>query len=346
MTDYPIIIQDNALAVLGEKIALRKGRQVMVLVDQHTAEVCYPLLEPHLPRHHVCEIRAGEVHKTLDTCKLIWEALTASAFDRNGIVLNLGGGVIGDMGGFVAATYKRGIDFVQVPTTLLSQVDASVGGKLGVDFNDLKNHIGMFAQPQGVYIYPGFLDTLSERELRSGFAEVIKHHLIADLARWKQLRHQKELRQMDFAELIRHSVDVKQRIVDSDPKERGARKALNFGHTVGHAVESFLLRSEAPLLHGEAIAVGMAAETWISYKRGLLQGAEMDEILAYLFDHYGKAELPQEKFKMIARLARNDKKNEGDQILCTLLSAIGSFEVNQAISEEEIVDALEFYSEA
>jgi 3-dehydroquinate synthase len=255
----------------------------------------------------------------------------------------LGGGVVGDMGGFVAATYKRGIDFVQIPTTLLAMVDASVGGKLGIDFQGYKNHIGLYREPLGVYIYPPFLDTLPPAELRSGLAEVIKHHLIADAAAWPDLRERRDLAALPLEALIRHSVDIKARIVAADPQEQGLRKALNFGHTIGHALETARLNSEKPLLHGEAIAVGMIAESYLSQQRGLLSEAQLLDVAQYLRQIYPSVGIAPEEYEHLTHLARNDKKNEGGRILCTLLNGIGGVAVNQTITGDDIAASLFYY---
>ncbi|MEM7370100.1 MAG: 3-dehydroquinate synthase [Bacteroidota bacterium] len=343
MIDYPIQIGDDSLQKLSSKLQESSFSQILVLVDSNTKKNCYPILSPLLPPHQVVEILPGEIHKTLDTCSFIWEKMTQLAFDRKGLVLNLGGGVIGDMGGFVAGTYKRGIDFIQIPTTLLSQVDASVGGKLGIDFQGFKNHIGLFKEPLGVYIYPSFLDTLSDRELRSGFAEVIKHHLIGDAPAWERLQHQKELRQLDFAQLIEHSVQLKSHIVEIDPFEHGLRKALNFGHTIGHAIESFRLEGKNPLLHGEAIAAGMICESYISYQKGLLSEAACTAITDYILSIYDFTPLSSANYEEIFGRMKNDKKNRQGKILCTLLDGIGQVSVNQEIAWQEMESSLNYY---
>ncbi|MEM7658612.1 MAG: 3-dehydroquinate synthase [Bacteroidota bacterium] len=346
MQDYPIHIGADALPLLGTYLQQRAPSQVLVLVDPNTHQHCYPRLRSHLPTHQIVKIPAGESHKTLATCEKIWQQMTDLALDRNAIVLNLGGGVIGDMGGFVAATYKRGIDFVQVPTTLLSQVDASVGGKLGVDFRGFKNHIGLFKEPQGVFIDPDFLNTLSVRELRSGFAEVIKHHLIYDAPAWAELVTVQDLSSLDWSQLVRHSVDIKERIVAEDPFEKGLRKALNFGHTIGHAIESHYLESEAPLLHGEAIAIGMIAESFLSMKAGHLNPSAYDQIQQFFLRHYGHVSLDPEAYPAIWERMKNDKKNLGGKVLCTYLDGIGTPLVNQSIEQERALDALRAYQEA
>lgn len=344
MLSYPIVIGPDALTDLSSWLQEQNFSQIIVLTDQHTQQACYPRLQPHLPEHSVMTIQAGERYKTLDTCQHLWQEMTDRALDRKALMINLGGGVIGDMGGFVASTYKRGMAFVQIPTTLLSQVDASVGGKLGIDFMGFKNHIGLYGDPLGVYIDPGFLETLPYDELRSGYAEIIKHHLIADDEAWHVLFSHKDIKALPFPELIRHSVEIKSHIVQIDPKEQGLRKALNFGHTIGHALETARLDTEAHLLHGEAIAVGMIAEAFIAYQRELISQAELVEIETYIREIYEDVDIDPSEFERIFELSRNDKKNYGGQILCTLLDGIGKPAVNQSITRSEIEEALHYYA--
>lgn len=320
----------------------QKHTQVAVLVDEHTKEYCYPLVKALLPAHTLIEIESGEERKHLGTCQHIWQSLTDQAFDRKGLLINLGGGVIGDMGGFCAATYKRGIDFVQVPTTLLSQVDASLGGKLGVDFQGFKNHIGIFQIPSLVLICPVFLATLPERELRSGFAEVIKHGLIQDKTAWEQLSS-KGLQEQDWAAAIPHSINIKASVVEEDPQEHGLRKILNFGHTIGHAVETFYLPTPSKLLHGEAIAVGMIAEAYLSFKRNWLTAEELRQIGTYILQVFGKSPIPQKDWESIAALAIQDKKNEGKEVRAALLEGLGKAGYNHPLSQQDILEALRYY---
>ncbi|MEN7550582.1 3-dehydroquinate synthase [Rapidithrix thailandica] len=317
--------------------------QVAVLVDENSREHCYPLVKAYLPEHQVIEIKSGEENKTLRTCEHIWGKMTDFQFDRKAILINLGGGVIGDMGGFCASTYKRGIDFIQIPTTLLSQVDASVGGKLGIDFHSFKNHIGLFRIPDLVLIYPDFIKTLPENEIKSGFAEVIKHCLIADKKQWEHLTSQ-PYTSLNWHEIIPHSVKIKEQVVESDPKENGLRKILNFGHTVGHAVESYLLPIPGrKLLHGEAIAVGTIAELYLSEKKCAMPEKEVQEVKEYILQTYGKISLSSEDIDQIKGLALQDKKNEGATINSSLLTGIGECVYDQAISLEEIAASLEYY---
>ncbi|MEO0895976.1 MAG: 3-dehydroquinate synthase [Bacteroidota bacterium] len=343
MNAYPISIGDDALKELSKLLAARQYTNILVLSDQHTRRFCYPILKEHLPQHEITEIAAGETQKTITTCMYLWDALTAHKMDRQSVVINLGGGVIGDMGGFVASTYKRGIDFIQVPTTLLAMVDASVGGKLGVDFRGFKNHIGLFKEPQMVCIYPPFLETLSDAELHSGFAEVIKHHLTGDRSGWQAIKELSDIRSQDLPKLIQHSVAYKQRIVAEDPSEKGLRKVLNFGHTIGHAVEGHMLEAGTPVLHGEAVAMGIVAESWIAHKRGMLPSSELDEIEQLVERLYPIIKIEEASLEDMYQRGQNDKKNINGVINCTLLQGIGDALVNQAISQEEFYGSIRYY---
>ncbi|SFC90898.1 3-dehydroquinate synthase [Flexibacter flexilis DSM 6793] len=333
-------------AALAEYLAQVPYSQLFVLLDKNTKKHCYPLVKPHLPKHTLLEIPAGELHKNLETCQQIWHKLGAVAADRHALLLNVGGGVIGDMGGFCAALYKRGIRFVQLPTTLLAQADAATGGKTGVDFEGFKNQIGVFAEPLSVWIFSDFLKTLPERELRSGFAEVIKHCLIADATRWDKLRRY-DLHEQPFLELVQHSVAIKQQVVAQDPTEKGLRKILNFGHTIGHAVESHFLTKPAKeqLLHGEAIAVGMICESFISQQKGFISEKELAQIEEFIYVYFGKITLSEEDLTAIVPLVSQDKKNKQGKIMCSLLQKIGEANYDQAITTKDIKEALNFYRE-
>ncbi len=316
---------------------------IAVIADNHTFKFCYPEIKTLLPKHTLVRIKSGEEQKHIPTCELIWDALTRANFDRHALVLNLGGGVIGDMGGFCAATYKRGIAFIQLPTTLLSQVDASVGGKLGIDFNGFKNHIGVFQQPNAVLIDPAFLTTLPERELRSGFAEIIKHCLIADATMWDEI-HRRDLDEQNWTALVAHSVAVKQRVVAEDPKEKGLRKILNFGHTLGHAVETyFLTQPRKRLLHGEAIAVGMVAEAYVAFQKKMIDQLLLTQIEEYIFSVYGNVRLLEEDTEPILALTLQDKKNRGREVRMSLLDGPGHCAFDILVSAAEMRRGLEFY---
>jgi 3-dehydroquinate synthase len=268
--------------------------------------------------------------------------MTDQALDRHSVLIVIGGGVLGDMGGFCAATFKRGIDFVLIPTTLLSQVDASIGGKLGVDFNHFKNHIGVFQHPALTILHAGFLKTLSSRELRSGFAEIIKHTLISDPAMWETIRLS-SYSSLDWQALTKHSVSFKQKVVSEDPKEKGLRKILNAGHTIGHAIETYLLDSGNKVLHGEAIAGGLIVEGFIARERGLLKADALEAISTYILSIYGKVQIADNADDRILELALQDKKNLGNKILCVLLDGIGKARWDCEISSDEVKRALSFY---
>ena len=339
-----IYIGQNALQELDAFLNNKAFSKVAVLVDENSLHHCYTLVKPYLPEHDLIQIQSGEEHKTLQTCEHIWERMTELNLDRWSVLINLGGGVIGDMGGFCAAVFKRGLYFVQVPTTLLAQVDASVGGKTGIDFHGLKNHIGVYQEPQAVFIYPDFLQTLPPRQLKSGYAEIIKHWLIADKEAFQTQRHI-GLFTEDWEELIRHSVSIKSKVVKADPLEGGYRKVLNFGHTVGHAVESFLLeQSGRELLHGEAVAVGMLCEAWLSVNHELLSQDELDKIETFLVSVYEKVPLTETDIQSIALLALQDKKNTRTTINCTLLNGIGKAVFDQPVTVQQIVESLRYYS--
>jgi 3-dehydroquinate synthase len=328
---------------------LKKYSTVCVLVDENTKKDCLPLLADLFSPENIIEIKSGEEEKTLRSCEQIWSRMTELSLDRKALLVNLGGGVIGDMGGFCASTYKRGIDFIQIPTTLLSQVDASVGGKLGIDFsfggNTFKNHIGVFNVPLAVIIDPTFLKTLNARELRSGFAEIIKHCLIADKSKWNEIKTNSDLSKFDWMALAKHSVAIKEKITLEDPLEKGLRKILNFGHTVGHAIEShFLFMPNKRLLHGEAIAAGMICEAWLSVQKGFISFDELKEIETYILAVYGKTSISEVDITAMVPLTIQDKKNESGAIQFSLLEKIGTANFNITLTKEEITASIQYYA--
>ena len=339
-----VFIGPEALPKLAEILYRPAVSQVFVLADANTARQCLPLLAPQLPpNYHLIEVPAGEEYKTLSTCDTVWCELTEQQADRFAVLVNLGGGVVTDLGGFSAALYKRGIRFIQVPTTLLAQVDASVGGKTGVDFQGFKNQLGVFQPAAGVFIDPRFLQTLDPRELKAGYAEVLKHWLIADGEAFHQHRRLGWLTD-DWTPIIRESVDIKLRIVEQDPLEAGPRKLLNFGHTVGHALESYLLTQPGrEALHGEAIAAGMVCESWLSVQHGLLNEDELDKIVSFIFSIYEKISFITLETAAIADFARQDKKNAGDTINSTLLKGIGEGVFDQPVTVADIAASLRYY---
>ncbi len=341
--DYRIYLGDFEEELRGF-LSSRSYSHLCVIVDENTHRDCWPLLHPFLKENTLICIPPGESFKNIDTCQLIWKEMMEHEMGRNSLVINLGGGVIGDMGGFCASTYKRGVDFIQMPTTLLSQVDASVGGKLGIDFSGIKNSIGVFKNPRAVFIDPRFLKTLPFREIRSGFAEIIKHALIQDVDEWKRLKLIKDLSQMEWSATIRYSVSIKRDIVKKDPFEKGLRKALNFGHTIGHAVESVFLEKKNHLLHGEAIAIGMICESFLSHKKLGLSDKELLDVSETILKLYRHPKLLKVDFDAMLALMKNDKKNKGKEINFSLLPHIGHVEVDHAATASEIIESLEYYN--
>jgi 3-dehydroquinate synthase len=340
----PPIIGPEALPALAELLRQAPPSRLFVLADTNTARDCYPRLQPQLPAHELLVIAAGEEHKTLATCAEVWSWLTENQADRHALLVCLGGGVVTDLGGFCAATYKRGLRCVGVPTTLLAQVDAAVGGKTGVDFEGFKNHIGVFQEPEAVCLDPAFLRTLPAGELRSGYAEVIKHTLIADAAAFAALRPLAVATVPDWTPIIRHSVAIKGRIVAQDPHESGPRKLLNFGHTVGHALESYLLAQPGRTVrHGEAVAAGLICESWLSAQRGLLSAGELAGVQAVVNASFEPLAFAERELTAIAAYALHDKKNRGDIIKCTLLQGLGHGIFDQAVTLTEIEASLRAY---
>ncbi len=319
---------------------------VVVLVDENTLKYCWPLLineNPSLSKAEIIEIESGEQNKNISICYQIWETLSQFNANRNTLFINLGGGVICDMGGFIASTYKRGIPFINIPTTLLAQVDASIGGKTGVDLNQQKNMIGTFSQAKKTIIFPGFLSTLPENHLKSGFAEMLKHALISDKDYWEKLI--KVNSQKLSKKEIEHSVQIKNKIVASDMFEKGERKILNFGHTIGHAIESFSLENpDYSLLHGEAVAIGMICESYLSNQFNTLSDNEFEMIEKNVSNHFSKYNfLETIHFHRLIELMKNDKKNSSNKINFTLLNKIGEASFNHEIEIEQIINALEYY---
>lgn len=348
LASYPIYVGDIA-HTLPPILADPKHSAIMVLSDTNTHTHCLPLLsellQPYTPNVCYHTIPAGEQHKNINTCAQIWSAMLEHRLDRKAIVLNVGGGVLGDMGGFAAATYKRGIGFVQIPTTLLAQTDASIGSKLGIDFDGIKNAVGCFTHPNAVLIDPCFLATLPQRQLQNGFAEMLKHALIADVQYWEQLKTiPRQNDPVSWTKYLLPSLHIKQTIVQSDPYEKGRRKILNFGHTIGHAIESWSLATHTnPLLHGEAIIIGMIAELYLSHKLLGLPFSDMHAAAKRLQHNYPNLTIDPANYPQLLQLMQNDKKSQYHQIQMALLREIGQAEYDIAVSPADIKDALYFY---
>ncbi|MBL4594342.1 MAG: 3-dehydroquinate synthase [Flavobacteriales bacterium] len=343
-----VFVGDEVFNVLNEYLRPYRNSKIFILVDENTLKHCVTeLITQNKVLHNaeILEIDSGEENKTLDVCYQLWKTLAEYRADRNSLLINLGGGVITDMGGFIASTYKRGIDFINIPTTLLSQIDASVGGKTGVDFEGLKNVIGVFNEAKGVFIYPDFLKTLDKRQMLSGYAEALKHALIKDSKYWKALEKGMLSDSKNWLKLITTSINIKNEIVLNDPFESGERKLLNFGHTIGHAIESYSLLNDAiPLCHGEAVAIGMICESYISRQQQGLSNDELIKICSTINGFYKPYELKNSDFHQLIELMKNDKKNENNGIIFTLLSKIGEADFNQEVEVEVILDALNYYN--
>jgi 3-dehydroquinate synthase len=346
LSDYDIVF-DDTLEALSIFLKQRRYSSCLILADEHTAKACLPYLlqqVPELGSAPVMTTKSGEQNKTLATCEEIWAEMLGARADRKAVVLNLGGGVIGDMGGFAAACYKRGIDFIQIPTTVLSQVDSSIGGKLGVDFRFGKNLIGVFKNPAQVLISTQFLSTLSPRQIVNGFAEIFKHALIQDPDQWLALRALETLPPDNMSEVLFLSLMVKKAVVEQDPYEQGLRKILNFGHTIGHAVEAYSLNHDAePLLHGEAIAAGMVMEAWVGQQLNGLSAAALQDITTVLGRHYRHYDIPEDAWEEIWESMALDKKNVGARVMAVTLSDIGQPVIDVEITSEILRTALAYY---
>lgn len=343
-----VIISKDIRKELADAIARCPHDQLFVLTDTTTCKLCLPLVEslPCLDGAHHITIGSTDRYKTLDTLSSVWTLLGSYGGTRHSLMVNLGGGMVTDLGGFAASTFKRGIRYINIPTTLLSMVDASVGGKTGINFNGLKNEIGVFNSPSTVIIDTQFLKTLDQENIRSGYAEMLKHGLISDG------QHLAELLNFDLespdlphlGEMVGRSVEVKEKIVEADPLEHGIRKALNLGHTVGHAFESFALR-KSPVLHGYAVAWGLICELWLSCVKTGFPTDKMRQCVQFIKEHYGLLSITCDDYPTLHELMTHDKKNTSGIINFTLLSSVGGIEINQTASQEEIYEMLDFYRE-
>ncbi|AYZ12024.1 3-dehydroquinate synthase [Chryseobacterium arthrosphaerae] len=339
------VLNDN-FSQLNEFLHDKKFSKIFILVDENTHEYCLPVLLGNMETDlgfEILEIEAGEEMKNIQTANQLWEILTEMQADRKALVINLGGGVITDMGGFVASTYKRGIKFINIPTTLLSMCDASIGGKTGIDLMHYKNMVGTFAFPEQIFIYPKFLETLPFKELRSGFAEMLKHGLIADKNHWDQLIQIHKLEVETVIPHIQTSMNIKQDVVEKDFHESNIRKTLNFGHTIGHAVESLCLQQENPILHGEAVAMGMITEAHLAYLENLISEEDAKMIIENIQRYYPYLDISDFKDEDITALLLNDKKNADSKINFSLLTEVGSCNYDHQCSQKNILEAIRFY---
>lgn len=346
--NYAVHFDENGYDELNQFFIQNTYSSIYIITDSNSNEFCLHILLKNLTtdlKIEIIEFENGESNKNIETCIQIWEALTELGADRKSIILNLGGGVVTDLGGFIASTFKRGIDFIHIPTTLLAMVDASIGGKNGIDLGNLKNQIGVINAPKMVLIDTEYLLTLAQNEMRSGLAEILKHGLIYDKKYWLQLQDLSQLDDSDLDFIIHKSVEIKNNIVTQDPKENGIRKALNFGHTLGHAIESYFLENDnkVTLLHGEAIAIGMILESFISWKKNLISPLEYLEIKNTIKNLFGEIVFHENDLAPILNLLIHDKKNEYGNVQFVLLDGIGKTKINQVIENEIIEEAFEDY---
>ena len=346
---YDIFISNQNSSLINKFISKNKYSKVFILVDSNTNKYCLDLfLEKHLSGidFKIVKIKEGEKNKNTKNLYSAWTKISKLGGDRNSLLINLGGGLVSDLGGFVASTYNRGIDFINVPTTLLSIVDASIGGKVGINIGRLKNQVGVFNYPKLILIDTSFLETLPKREINSGFAEMLKHGLIFEKNYYKTLSELKNIDSKLSTELIYNSIKIKNEVVNRDPKEKNFRKILNFGHTLGHAIESHFLgkKKTKTLLHGEAISIGMILESYISYKILKLPYEQCKNIKQTINNNFKKVKINKEDLKSIVRLIKFDKKNRGEKVLFVLLYEIGKIKIDIEVPKKIVIESFEFYN--
>ena len=341
------IITNNIASELKSYLSSHSYDKFFVLTDTITNEKCLPLLEEALKgiSYTAITIQAGDIHKNIRQVATVWDALSANGASRHSLLISVGGGMVTDLGGFAGATFKRGLHNLYIPTTLMASVDAAIGGKTGVNHNGLKNEIGAFYQPDDVMIDCCFLQTLDPENLLSGYAEMLKHGLISDKNSFYDVLAF-DITQLDIKQLnalVGVSVSIKEHIVEKDPTEKGLRKALNFGHTIGHAIESLSFSRNRPLLHGHAVAAGMICELYLSYKICRLPVELLHQVTNYIKTHYPPFDFHRKDYDTLYELMTHDKKNEANRILFTLLSDIGDVHINQEASKQLTFESLDFY---
>ena len=348
-----VIFSEQLELTLETAIAECNPDRLFVLTDVNTQQYCWPVIKDYacLATAKTITIPAGDEHKDLTSLSLVWQQLQQGGATRHSLMICLGGGMVTDLGGFAASTFKRGIAFINIPTTLLAMVDASVGGKTGINFGGLKNEVGVFREAHAVIICTRFLQSLDMQNTLSGYAEMLKHGLISNTEHWAELLRFPIYNNVEEAEtlasLLAKSVAVKERIVEIDPKEQGLRKALNLGHTIGHALEewSFLRTPNAPLLHGYAVAYGLIGELYLSAVKCNFPTDRLRQTVQFVREHYGTPAITCNDYPDLLRLMAHDKKNTAGTINFTLLSDIGELCLNQTATDEEIKEALDFLRE-
>ncbi len=345
-----VIIADNLDRCLQEAIDKVEHDKLFVLADTTTCKLCWPVISNHSAMHgaHLITIPPTDDAKTLETLASVWSALQEGRASRHSLLVNLGGGMVTDLGGFAASTFKRGMAYINIPTTLLSQVDASVGGKTGINFGGLKNEIGVFNCADSVIISSTFLKTLDKDNLLSGYAEMLKHAMLSKGEELSRLLGF-DITQPDYnmlQTLVAQSVGIKENIVEHDPTEKGLRKALNLGHTAGHALESLALQEGRTVLHGYAVAWGLVMELYLSVCKCGFPSMEMQRIATYVREHYGRFHYECKHYDILYRFMCHDKKNQNGIINFTLLGGVGDIRINQTATREEIEEMLDYYRES
>lgn len=341
-THYDIEVGPLADSTMASVLKRYSDHRIIIVVDQNTHDLCLEYLITTFPKLENAEIillPAGEENKVMEICMQVWNAFTEFGFGRKDLVINLGGGLVTDMGGFIASVYKRGMDFIHIPTSLLGIVDASIGGKNGIDLNECKNQIGTFTNPKIVYVDLSFLATLPEEEFYNGFAEMIKYSIIKDKELFQVLKEIKDEKDFNREDIIEKCIQIKVDIVDEDMNEKGPRKILNYGHTFGHAIEGYFMRA-TPVDHGHAIGMGICAEAFVSMNRDLISKEEYKEIENVMSRVFPFIKFSDDDTKAIIQLMYNDKKNESGKIFSVLLDGIGKATYHNEISEKEIGEAL------
>lgn len=339
---------EDALDALVDKI---NPNSIFILVDHNTLERVLPRILSEcktLGDAQIIKIKPGDENKSLDSLSIIWKQMSDWGATRNSLLINLGGGMITDIGAFAAATFKRGIKFINVPTTLLAAVDAAVGGKTGINFNGFKNEIGAFKNADAVIISTTFLGTLPPEEIKSGYAEMIKHAMITDKGIFDNIIKMPitTIDPNSMLDLVEQSNDVKNDIVSQDPFEQNIRKALNFGHTVGHAFESLALNRQSPIPHGYAVAYGLIVETIISVMKYHFPTDIMRKLASYIYINYRGFSFSCEDYDVLIDIMKHDKKNRvKGEIAMTLLRNIGELEINTQVTDDEIKAAFDIYRE-
>lgn len=344
-----VIIADNLERCLAEAIGKVEHDRLFVLTDTTTKRLCWPVVQDYaiMKNAIMITIQPTDEAKTLETLATVWTSLQKGGATRHSLMINLGGGMVTDLGGFAASTFKRGMAYINIPTTLLSQVDASVGGKTGINFGGLKNEIGVFNCANSVILSSTFLRTLDTENMLSGYAEMLKHGLLSSKENWAELLTF-DITTPDYAtlqNLVAKSVAIKEQIVKEDPTEKGIRKALNLGHTAGHAIESLALKEGRTILHGYAVAWGLLMELYLSARKCGFPAKEMHQMEAYIKEHYGKFLYDCKHYETLYNFMSHDKKNHGGNINFTLLGGIGDIRINQTASQDEIEEMLDYYRE-